>query len=413
VITAKALSVTAPTIASKNYDGTTTAGAVTVGTLSGFVGSQTVTATATAAAYSSANVGSYSGVVVTYTLVNGTNGGLASNYSLAAGTATGTVTAVVPSAPTLGTITAGDGQLSVAFTAPASNGGDSITNYQVSLNGGSYTSVGQTMSPLIISGLSNGTEYTVLIKAVNSAGAGAASGSGTGTPVAASVPTIVTSTTVNGALSTTYGTDSSTATFTVSGSALNGDLTVTPPVGFQVSTSSSSNFGSTATLTQSSGTVGSTTVYLRLAATTAVATYSGNIVVSGGGATSQNVATIPSTVSAKSLTITGIGIANKVYDRATTATITGTATYDGLQNGESSSVTGTPSASFATATVGLAKPVTVTGYTAPNSNYTLTQPTLAADISAVALTVNGAAVTPKSYDGNTAATITGDRKSVV
>src|SRR5205823_3144994 len=92
-ITAKPLSVTAPSIASKVYDATTTAGAVTVGTLSGFVGSHTVTATAAAAAYSSANAGSYSGVVITYTLADGANGGLAANYSLATGTATGTITA--------------------------------------------------------------------------------------------------------------------------------------------------------------------------------------------------------------------------------------------------------------------------------------------------------------------------------
>ena len=69
------------------------AGAVTVGTLSGFIGTQTVTATGSAAAYSSANVGSYPATVVTYTLSNGLNGGLAANYSLANGTATGTVTA--------------------------------------------------------------------------------------------------------------------------------------------------------------------------------------------------------------------------------------------------------------------------------------------------------------------------------
>jgi len=87
----KALSVTAPTIASKPYDGTTTAGAVNVGTLSGFVGIETVTATATAANYSSANVGTYTGNVVTYVLANGTNGGLAANYSLADDTATGTI----------------------------------------------------------------------------------------------------------------------------------------------------------------------------------------------------------------------------------------------------------------------------------------------------------------------------------
>ena len=50
-----ALTVGSPTIAAKPYDGTPTAGAVTVGTLSGFVGSETVTATGVAAAYSSAN----------------------------------------------------------------------------------------------------------------------------------------------------------------------------------------------------------------------------------------------------------------------------------------------------------------------------------------------------------------------
>jgi len=92
-ITAKALSVTAPTIASKAYDGTTTAGAVTVGTLSGFVGSETVTATGAAAAYSSANVGTYNNVTITYTLANGTGGGLATNYTLANGTGSGSVTA--------------------------------------------------------------------------------------------------------------------------------------------------------------------------------------------------------------------------------------------------------------------------------------------------------------------------------
>ncbi|NBR64314.1 MAG: hypothetical protein EBT77_08450, partial [Verrucomicrobia bacterium] len=93
-ITAKGLSITAPLIGSKVYDGNTTAGVVTVGTLSGFVGSETVTASGAAANYSSANVGSYSSAV-TYTLADGVNGGLASNYSLAAGSATGVITAKI------------------------------------------------------------------------------------------------------------------------------------------------------------------------------------------------------------------------------------------------------------------------------------------------------------------------------
>ena len=95
-ITAKALSIGAPTIASKVYDGTTAAGAVTVGALSGLVGFETLTVTGTAAAYGSAAVGTYSGVAVTYTLANSGSDntvGLASNYSLTPGSATGAITA--------------------------------------------------------------------------------------------------------------------------------------------------------------------------------------------------------------------------------------------------------------------------------------------------------------------------------
>ena len=52
------------------------------------------------------------------------------------------------------------------------------------------------------------------------------------------------------------------------------------------------------------------------------------------------------------------------------------------------SVTGTPSANFANANVGTAKSVTVTGYTAPSSNYTITQPTgLTANITTASLTI--------------------------
>ena len=90
-ITAKGLSITAPTIASKAYDGKTAAGSVTVGSLSGLLGSETLIVSGTAAAYSSFAVGTYPNVVVTYSLANGNSGGLASNYSLAAGTATGTI----------------------------------------------------------------------------------------------------------------------------------------------------------------------------------------------------------------------------------------------------------------------------------------------------------------------------------
>lgn len=80
-VAAKALTITAPTV-TKVYDGGTTAGTVTVGTLSGFVTGETVTATGTATAYSAKDVGSAYASTVSYTLANGTGGGLAANYSL-------------------------------------------------------------------------------------------------------------------------------------------------------------------------------------------------------------------------------------------------------------------------------------------------------------------------------------------
>ena len=93
-VTAKALSIGAPSLASKVYDGTTTAGTCTPGTLSGLVGSQTLGVSCAGSAYSSANVGSSYASTITYTLVNGGNGGLATNYSLVNGSVSnGTITA--------------------------------------------------------------------------------------------------------------------------------------------------------------------------------------------------------------------------------------------------------------------------------------------------------------------------------
>jgi len=81
-----------------------------------------------------------------------------------------------PAAPTLNSVTAGDRRVTVAFTAGANNGA-AITDYEYSLNGGSYTSAGTTTSPFTITGLSGRTAYSVTIKARNSAGLSTASSS--------------------------------------------------------------------------------------------------------------------------------------------------------------------------------------------------------------------------------------------
>ena len=82
---------------------------------------------------------------------------------------------VAPSAPTALVATPGDAQVSVAFTAPTSNGGAAITDYEYQLDGGAWTSSGKTSSPVVITGLTNGTSYSIKLRAVNSAGNGAES----------------------------------------------------------------------------------------------------------------------------------------------------------------------------------------------------------------------------------------------
>ncbi|MBU6329729.1 MAG: fibronectin type III domain-containing protein [Acidobacteria bacterium] len=85
--------------------------------------------------------------------------------------------ATAPDAPTSLVATPGDGSVSVAFNAGA-DGGASISNYEYQLNGvGSWVALSPTdgTSPVVISGLTNGTAYTVKLRAVNSVGSGAES----------------------------------------------------------------------------------------------------------------------------------------------------------------------------------------------------------------------------------------------
>lgn len=223
-------------------------------------------------------------------------------------------------------------------------------------------------------------------------------------------PSITTSGTLS-SVNTTYGTASANTSFSVSAANLSGNLVITPPVGFEISTSAifstSFNNASPLSIAPSGGTVPSTTIYVRLAATTAVGTYSGNITLVSG-ATNSSIATASSVVSAKALTITGLSATDKIYDRTTTVSVTGTPAYSGLVNGESFTVSGSVSWAFPDANVGANKVLTRTGsYTAPSGNYTVTQPSLTASITAKALTVTGATAQNKVYDGTTTATITG------
>ena len=84
--------------------------------------------------------------------------------------------ATVPSAPIIGTATGGNTQASVSFAPPTSNGGAAITSYQVTTNPVTLNTSG-TGSPIVVTGLTNGTTYTFTVRAFNSAGASAPSAS--------------------------------------------------------------------------------------------------------------------------------------------------------------------------------------------------------------------------------------------
>ena len=65
-------------------------------------------------------------------------------------------------------------QASVSFSAPSSNGGAAITSYTVTSSPGGKTATGAG-SPLVVTGLTNGTSYTFTVTAHNVAGDSAAS----------------------------------------------------------------------------------------------------------------------------------------------------------------------------------------------------------------------------------------------
>ena len=97
----------------------------------------------------------------------------------------------VPGAPTGVTATAGNGQATVTWSAPASNGGSPITGYTVTASPGGLTCTTAGALTCTVSGLTNGTPYSFTVTASNAAGTGPSSSpSASVTPIGSGQPPI-------------------------------------------------------------------------------------------------------------------------------------------------------------------------------------------------------------------------------
>lgn len=92
----------------------------------------------------------------------------------------------VPGAPTSVSGTVANANSAVSFVAPTDNGGSTILSYTVISSPGSIKKSGTT-SPIVITGLTNGTAYTFTVKAHNIAGSSTASTASSSVTPAASL----------------------------------------------------------------------------------------------------------------------------------------------------------------------------------------------------------------------------------
>lgn len=109
-------------------------------------------------------------VVMTVVLLGSCGGGGADNASRSTPSGS-TPVATAPGAPTLTTVVAGNGQATLTFTPPSSDGGASITSYTANCVASGVTrSTSGAGSPITVTSLTNGTTYACSVTATNTAG---------------------------------------------------------------------------------------------------------------------------------------------------------------------------------------------------------------------------------------------------
>jgi hypothetical protein len=166
---------TAPTIGTASIS-SANAGGMTASI--GFTPSSDMgTASGTLSYTAVSNPGNYTGSSASSPLlVAGLNNGVNYTFTLSATNSLGYISdnssaslpigTTIPTAPTIGTATAGAGTATITFTPPSNTGGLPITGYTATSTPGNITGTA-TSSPISISGLTNGISYTFKVIASN------------------------------------------------------------------------------------------------------------------------------------------------------------------------------------------------------------------------------------------------------
>lgn len=184
------------------------------------------------------------------------------------------------------------------------------SGYVTSSDNVTYT----TSKAFTVSGSSGSITVYLALAAENSGGSfsgtvsctasGATSNFVTVTGTTTGSPTLSVSPTSLSGFTSVAGTQGSSQSYSLTGSQLTANVTVTAPSGYVVSKDNSS-FAGSQTVTQSGGTV-SQTIYSALAAANTANTYSGNVTNASTGATTKNVS-LSGTTSSSATTPDTIG----------------------------------------------------------------------------------------------------------
>jgi hypothetical protein len=164
----------------------------------------------------------------------------------------------------------------------------------------------------VVTGIANGTTTITYT---------AATGCATTVSFTVSGPSITKSGTIT-ALATCIGTASASQTFTITGSGLTNNIIITSPTGYEIATTSGGTYSSSITLTESSGTVTNTAIFVRITAA-ATSAPAGTISITSTGAIAQTI-TIPLS-SVNALPTISIGSNTVLSGPIGTTNITGSA----------------------------------------------------------------------------------------